>query len=158
MTVAPMIPTAISRASPSKLGENRSSAIFPGSGVTASSSKANATTITPTKTAITASSCRNPDAWSARIVNAAATAITAPHPSGIPKSRLRPRAAPSTSARSVAIAITSAWTQSPKLTRRERLSRQTSARLRPVAIPSFAESVWTSIAMRFAASTAHSRR
>jgi hypothetical protein len=135
ITVAPMMPTAISRASPSKLGEKRSSAMFPGSGVTLSSSKANATTITPTK-----------------------TAITAPQPSGIPNRRLSPRAAPSTSARSVAIAITSAWIHSPKLTGRERLSRHTSARFRPVAIPSFADSVWTSMAMRFAASTAQSRR
>ena len=35
--------------------------------------------------------------------------------------------------------------------RREKLSRQTSGRLRPVAIPSFADSVWISIAIRFEA-------
>ena len=35
--------------------------------------------------------------------------------------------------------------------RREKRSRQTSGRLRPVAIPSLAESVWISIAIRFEA-------
>ena len=158
MTVAPTIPTAISSASPSNFGEKSWSAITLGSGVTRSSSNAKATTITPTKTAITASRRRKPVACSARIAKAQRTAITAPHPSGIPNSRLSPSAAPSTSARSVAIAITSAWSQSPKETLRGKLSRQTSARLRPVAIPSFAESVCTTIAIRFAASTAQSSR
>ena len=158
MTVAPTIPTAIRSASPSNFGENSWSAITLGSGVTRSSSNAKATTITPTNTAITASRRRKPVAWSARIANAQQTAITAPHPSGIPNSRLSPSAAPSTSARSVAIAITSAWSQSPNVTLRGKLSRQTSARLRPVAIPSFAESVCTTIAIRFEASTAQSSR
>ena len=35
--------------------------------------------------------------------------------------------------------------------RREYWSRHTSGRLRPVAIPSFADSVWISIAIRFEA-------
>ena len=61
ITVAPMIPTASSSASPLKVGEKRSSAILLGSGVTWNSSSANAATITPTKTAITASSRRKPE-------------------------------------------------------------------------------------------------
>jgi len=50
----------------------------------------------------------------------------------------------------VAIAIASAWSHSKTVVRRENCSRQSSGRLRPVAIPSFAESVWISIARRFA--------
>ena len=69
----------------------------------------------------------------------------------MPNSRWKPIAAPRNSARSVAIAITSAWIQSRIDVRREKRSRQTSGRLRPVAIPSFAESVWISIAIRFEA-------
>ena len=76
----------------------------------------------------------------------------------MPKSRLRPRAAPTTSAMSHAIATISAWIQSPIEVRREKRSRQSSARFLPVAIPSFADWVWTSIAIRFAASTTQSSR
>ena len=54
------------------------------------------------------------------------------------------------SARSVAIAISSAWIQRNALVRGANWSRQISARFRPVAIPSFAESVWINIAMAFA--------
>ena len=71
ITVAPTIPTASKIAPPCSSGEKRWSAITLGSGVTESSSKAKAITITPTKTAITASSRRNPVAWSARIRKAA---------------------------------------------------------------------------------------
>ena len=78
--------------------------------------------------------------------------------SGRPKRRWIPSAAPSTSARSVAIAIASAWSQSPSATGRGSSSRQSSGRLLPVAIPSFAESVCTSIAIRLAASTTQSSR
>ena len=77
--------------------------------------------------------------------------ITAAGKSPIPKSRWKPIAAPRNSARSVAIAIASACTHSPIDVRRENRSRQTSGRLRPVAMPSFAESVWISIAIRFEA-------
>ena len=83
--------------------------------------------------------------------NVVTPVITAAGNSPIPKSRWNPIAAPRNSARSVAIAIASAWTQSPIEVRRENCSRQTSGRLRPVAIPSFAESVWISIAIRFEA-------
>jgi len=71
--------------------------------------------------------------------------------SGIPSRRWKPSAAPRNSARSVAIAISSACTQSPSDVRRENRSRQISGRLRPVAIPSFAERSWISIAIRFEA-------
>ena len=71
--------------------------------------------------------------------------------SPMPVSSCRPIAAPRNSARSVAIAIASAWIHSAIVTRWGNSSRQTSARLRPVAIPSFAESVWISIAIRFEA-------
>jgi hypothetical protein len=42
--------------------------------------------------------------------------------------------------------------------RREKFSRQSSARFFPVAIPTFADWVWISIAIRFAASTTQRRR
>ena len=76
----------------------------------------------------------------------------------MPKSRFRPRAAPTTSATSVAIATTSAWIQRPIEVRREKASRQASARFLPVAIPSFADWVWTTIAIRFAARITQSSR
>ena len=76
----------------------------------------------------------------------------------MPISRWKPIAAPRNSARSVAIAIASAWTQSKNDARRENCSRQTSGRFRPVAIPSFADSVWISIAIRFAATITQTSR
>ncbi len=76
----------------------------------------------------------------------------------MPNSRLRPSAAPTTSATSVAIATSSACSQRLIEVRREKVSRHSSARLRPVAMPSFADCVWTSIATRFAASTTQSSR
>ena len=57
-----------------------------------------------------------------------------------------------------AIATISACIQRPIEVRREKRSRQSSARFLPVAIPSFADWVWTSIAIRFAASTTQSSR
>ena len=69
-----------------------------------------------------------------------------------------PTAAPRNSARSVAIAIASAWSQRKNETRRGNCSRQTSGRFRWVAIPSFADSVWISIASRFAATITQTRR
>ena len=76
----------------------------------------------------------------------------------MPKSRLSPSAAPTTSAMSVAIATSSAWIQSPIEVRRAKLSRQSSARFLPVAIPSFADWVWTTIAIRLAARITQSSR
>ena len=59
---------------------------------------------------------------------------------------------------SVDIATTSACTHRPRDVRREKRSRQSSGRFLPVAIPSFADWVWISIAIRFAATTTQSSR
>ena len=64
--------------------------------------------------------------------------------------RFSPIAAPTNSARSVAIAIASACTHSPQRTGRGKWSRESSGRFRPVATPVFADRYWTSIAIRFA--------
>ena len=72
-----------------------------------------------------------------------------------PNRSWNPSAAPRNSARSVAIAISSACSQSPIDVRREKRSRHISGRLSPVAMPSFAESVWMSIAIRFEATITH---
>ena len=69
-----------------------------------------------------------------------------------------PIAAPTNSAMSVAIAITSAWIQSRNVTVRGKRSRQTSGRFMPVAIPSLALIDWISIAIRFAARTTQRSR
>ena len=78
--------------------------------------------------------------------------------SGMPNSRFSAIAAPTNSARSVAIATSSACTHSPHVTGRGKCSRHSSGRLRPVATPIFADRFWMSIAMRFAATMTHSRR
>jgi hypothetical protein len=62
------------------------------------------------------------------------------------------------SARSVAIAIASAWTHRSTLTGFGQRSRQTSGRFFPVATPSLALIAWISIAIRFAISTTQRRR
>ena len=77
--------------------------------------------ITPTNAVITASSGRKPKRWRPRIANVVAPVISAAGNSPIPKSRWKPIAAPRNSARSVAIAIASACTQSPIDVRREKL-------------------------------------
>ena len=92
------------------------------------------------------------------MAKAPAPAISAAGNSGIPNRRFSPNAAPTTSATSVDIATISACTHSPIEVRREKFSRQSSARFFPVAIPSFADCVWTSIAIRFAARTTQSSR
>ena len=76
----------------------------------------------------------------------------------MPKRRFSAIAAPMNSARSVAIAMTSACTQRRNETRRGNRSRQISGRFLPVAIPSFALIDWMSIAIRFALSTTQSSR
>ena len=60
------------------------------------------------------------------------------------------------SARSVAIAMTSACTQRNRVTALGNRSRQTSGRFLPVAIPSLADIDWMSIAIRFAVRITHS--
>ena len=64
-------------------------------------------------------------------------------------------AAPMNSARSVAIAMTSAWIHNPTTAGNGNFCRQTSARFIPVAMPSLALIDWTSIAIRLAARTTH---
>ena len=70
---------------------------------------------------------------------------------GTPNSRLSAIAAPTNSARSVAIAMISACTHRPQVTGRGNASRHSSGRLRPVATPTLADRYCTSIAIRFAA-------
>ena len=84
--------------------------------------------------------------------------ITPPVNSGMPKSRFSAIAPPITSARSVAMATSSACTHMSRDTGRGKVSRHISGRSRPVAMPSFAVRVWISIAMRFAATITHSSR
>ena len=143
---------------PSKPGTNRCEATSPASGFAQKISNPKQSRTTPASAAITASSRRKPRCWRARIPNAPAPAINAAGKSGIPNSRLRPSAAPTTSATSQAIATTSAWSQRPIDERREKVSRQSSGRFLPVAIPSLADCVWISIAIRFAATTTQSSR
>ena len=108
--------------------------------------------------AIAASNGRNPQLWRASSANATIAVSTVETARLVPSSRLKPIAAPRNSARSVAIAITSAWIHRSTEVRFENSSRQTSGRFRPVAIPSFAESVWMTIAMRLAATTTQRSR
>ena len=78
--------------------------------------------------------------------------------SGSPNSRCSPSAAPTSSARSVAVAITSARSQSAMVSRRGKRSRHTSARFLAVAIPSLALIDWISIAIRVATTITHTIR
>ena len=71
--------------------------------------------------------------------------------SGTPNSRFSAIAAPTNSARSVAMATSSAWTHSPQVTWRGKWMRHSSGRLCPVAMPIFPERFWMSMASRFAA-------
>jgi hypothetical protein len=62
------------------------------------------------------------------------------------------------SARSVAMAMISACTQSPNETGFAKRSRHTSGRFLPVAMPSLADIDWMSIAIRFEVRITHRRR
>ena len=62
-----------------------------------------------------------------------------------------------TSAMSVAIAISSAWIQRPIEVLRGNSCRQSSGRFFPVAMPSLADCVCTTIPIRLAARTTQSR-
>jgi hypothetical protein len=77
---------------------------------------------------------------------------------GTPKSRLSAIAAPTNSARSVAIAMTSACTHRPQVTGRGKPARHSSGRLRPVTTPTLADRYWISIAIRFAPMITHTNR
>ena len=120
ITVAPTIPVARIRLSvPERPGRTRCFATSPPSGFASNSSTTKEATTTPTNAVIPASSRRSPSRCRARIANAPAPASTPAGKSGIPKIRLRPSAAPTTSAMSHAIATISAWIQSPIEVRRE---------------------------------------
>jgi hypothetical protein len=67
-------------------------------------------------------------------------------------------APPMISARSVAIATSSACTHRPRVTGRGKCSRHSSGRLRPVARPILPDSDWMSIAMTLAATITHTSR
>ena len=116
----------------------------------------NANTITATKPVIAASRRRNPQTCKPRMMNAATPVSSAETHMDSPKTMCRPRAAPTNSARSVAIATASACSHSSTTPRNGSRSRQTSGRLRPVAMPSLALSDWMSMAIRLAASTTQS--
>jgi hypothetical protein len=100
---------------------------------------------------------RYPRCSRARIANAITAVIRPAGNSGTPKSRYNPTAAPTNSARSVAIAMISACTHSPRDTGRGRCSRHSSGRSRPVATPAFADRYCTSIAMRLATTMTQTR-
>jgi hypothetical protein len=153
ITVAPTMETASSAAPPGSRGVNTPPATAAAGGRASSSSRQNATTTTPTSAVIAASSRRKPPTSIVRTANAAIAASSAEIHSGSPKTRCSPSAAPVNSARSVAIATASACSQRKTTTRRSRRSRHTSGRERPVAMPSLADRVCTSIAIRFAPST-----
>ena len=67
-------------------------------------------------------------------------------------------APPITSARSVAMATSSACTHMPRVTARGKWSRHSSGRFRPVARPSLADRVWISMASRLATTITHTSR
>ena len=62
------------------------------------------------------------------------------------------------SARSVAIAMTSACTHSKNVTGLGKRARQTSGRFLPVAIPSFADIDWMSMAIRLETRMTHNSK
>ena len=76
----------------------------------------------------------------------------------MPNSRLSPSAAPTTSATSHDIATISAWIHMPIEAGRGKFSRQSSDRFLPVAMPSFADWVCTTMAIRLAPRTTQSSR
>jgi hypothetical protein len=115
-------------------------------------------TMTPTMAAMTASSGLKPRRCNSSIPKAP-TAVSRPAgKSGIPKSRLRARAAPINSARSVAIAMISACTHSKNVTGLGKRARQTSGKFLPVAIPNFADIDWMSMAIKLETRITHKRR
>jgi len=89
----------------------------------------------------------------------ATTAVIRPACSGgMPKIMLRASAAPTNSARSVAIATASACTHNSRFVRRPSRARHISGRLRPVARPSFEDRYCTTMAIRFDMTMTHTNR
>ncbi len=56
------------------------------------------------------------------------------------------------------MAMNSAWTHRPQVAGRGKCARHSSGRLIPVAMPTFADRYWTSIAMRFATTMTQTSR
>jgi len=151
------MPTASSaEPPPENAGTNIPRATPAPEGLLRSTSSPKASTTIATSAVSVASSRRNPRTCMPRIVNAARPVITPHSHSDSPKTRFMPSAAPTNSARSVAIATASACSHSSTTTRGVNRSRHTSGRLRPVAMPSLALMAWTTMAVRLAASTTHS--
>ena len=100
---------------------------------------------------------RYPRCCRARMPNAT-TAVISPATRGVTwKSRFSPIAAPTNSARSVAIAISSACAHSIRVTARGNRSRHSSGRSRPVATPTLADRYCTIMAIRLASATTQAR-
>jgi hypothetical protein len=76
----------------------------------------------------------------------------------MPKSRFNARAAPMNSAKSVAMAMTSACNQRKIVTGFGKRSRHTSGKFFPVAIPSLADIDWISMAIRLEHRITHKSR
>ena len=158
ITVAPRMPAASSMLSVPCMRGSRPAAASDTSGCAVTRLTPNASTITPSSTAMAISNVRKPLERSARMANEAAPTIRPPGSSGTPNSRYSATAPPITSARSVAMATSSACAHMTRFSGRGRCSRHSSGRLRPVARPSLAVSVCTSMAARFAATTTQTSR
>jgi hypothetical protein len=157
ITVAPTIETASSAAPPGSFGTSTPPATAPAGGRAMTSSRMNAITTTPTSTVIAASSRRKPPTSIARTANVARAASKAETQIDRPNTRFSPSAAPVNSARSVAMATTSACSHRNMTWLRGSRSRHISGRDMPVAMPSLADIDWMSMAIRFAVSTTQPR-
>ena len=157
ITVAPTIDTASSAAPPGSRGMSAPSATAPAGGRLIRTSRQNATKTMPTSAVMAASIRRKPLTSIASTAKVARAASRADTHIDRPNTRCRPSAAPVNSARSVAIATASACSHRKTTSRRGSRSRQTSGRDSPVAMPSLADRVCTSIAIRLAPSTTQPR-
>ena len=140
---------------PETCGTNRPRVTPETDGLLRSTSRPNARTTTATSPVSVASSRRKPQTCMPRMMKAATPASTAASHSDRPNTRCRPSAAPTNSARSVAIATASACSHSSTLARRPNRSRHSSGRLRPVASPALEVRYCTRMAIRLAIMMTH---
>ncbi len=153
ITVAPMMPTASKAAEPSSgFGTRPRTKAGPSTPATISSATSS-TTINANRTSSTGRNPSYPRTRSASSTKPKVATITAPHTIGIPNSRYNANAPPTSSARSVMITTSSAWIHRARRSPRPYRRRQFSARLRPVAMPSFAARYCTTDAVRLAPTT-----
>ncbi|GAP60749.1 hypothetical protein AHiyo1_43350 [Arthrobacter sp. Hiyo1] len=159
MTVAPSIEAASSRVSgPSKCG-TRPARTPAGDGGRTMSPARNPMVITASRPMITSSKrCCVRWSWIARIPIETAPTIRAPTGRGRRNRSWSATAPPTTSARSVASATTSAWSQKRRRPRGRRRSLRSSGSVRPVTIPSLADWYWMSMAIPFAIASTQMRR